>query len=146
MALAAILGLCLIVPAGGCRICAECDDLDYPAYGGSWQRTRRDSGRVGSVFDPAGGRASDLVERETPLPPDELARERQADGADPPLFEEDPTDQAPPSEPGDDTQDDTERMRQQRIEDIEVENEDDLRKRTLDSAGILPGQPGQPVL
>lgn len=40
----------------GCRVCQTCDE--YPAYGGSWQRTNRVSGRVGSVFDPAGAKVA----------------------------------------------------------------------------------------
>ena len=48
---------------GGCRLCADCDLDAYPSYGGAWQRTVRDSGRVGSVFDPGGSRAADLSER-----------------------------------------------------------------------------------
>lgn len=48
---------------GGCRLCADCDLDAYPSYGGAWQRTVRDSGRVGSIFDPGGSRAADLSER-----------------------------------------------------------------------------------
>ncbi|TWT73380.1 hypothetical protein [Allorhodopirellula solitaria] len=48
---------------GGCRLCADCDDEAYASYGGAWQRTLRDSGRVGSIFDPGGSRASDLSAR-----------------------------------------------------------------------------------
>lgn len=48
----------------GCTIPSDCGDLDYPTYGGAWQRTRRDSGRVGSVFDPAGARTATLSPRE----------------------------------------------------------------------------------
>jgi len=40
--------------AGGCTLAPDCDLEDYGAYGGRWQRTLRNSGRVGSVFDPAG--------------------------------------------------------------------------------------------
>lgn len=47
----------------GCTICQDCGDVDYPAYGGAWERTRRDSGRVGSVFDPAGARVAVLSPR-----------------------------------------------------------------------------------
>jgi len=48
---------------GGCRLGADCDLDAYPAYGGTWQRTVRDAGRVGSVFDPGGSRAADLAAR-----------------------------------------------------------------------------------
>jgi hypothetical protein len=50
----------------GCTIPSDCGDLDYPTYGGAWQRTRRDSGRVGSLFDPAGARTATLSPRELP--------------------------------------------------------------------------------
>ena len=74
-ALAFLVG-CLL-PSAGCRICADCDDMDYPAYGGAWQRTRRDGGRVGSLFDPAGARTAELVDRDEPASPNELERQRQ---------------------------------------------------------------------
>jgi hypothetical protein len=48
----------------GCTLCQDCGDLDYPTYGGAWERTRRDSGRVGSVFDPAGARTAKLADRD----------------------------------------------------------------------------------
>lgn len=50
----------------GCALPSDCGDLDYPTYGGAWQRTRRDAGRVGSVFDPAGARLPTLSPRDTP--------------------------------------------------------------------------------
>jgi len=49
----------------GCTLCQDCGDLEYPTYGGAWQRTRRDSGRVGSIFDPAGARTATLSERDS---------------------------------------------------------------------------------
>ncbi|TWU02049.1 hypothetical protein [Neorhodopirellula pilleata] len=58
-----VLATACTVTLGGCRLCADCDLDSYPSYGGSWQRTVRDSGRVGSVFDPGGSRAADLSER-----------------------------------------------------------------------------------
>jgi hypothetical protein len=48
----------------GCTIPSDCGDLDYPTYGGAWERTRRDGGRVGSIFDPAGARVSSLAPRD----------------------------------------------------------------------------------
>ncbi|MFG0254621.1 MAG: hypothetical protein ACF787_05930, partial [Rhodopirellula sp. JB053] len=56
----AVLAGPVLVSSGGCRLCADCDLESYPSYGGAWQRTLRDSGRVGSIFDPGGSRASDL--------------------------------------------------------------------------------------
>ncbi|SMP75297.1 hypothetical protein SAMN06265222_1195 [Neorhodopirellula lusitana] len=57
-------GLCLVSLAG-CRLCADCDLDSYPSYGGAWQRTQRDSGRVGSIFDPGGSRVADLSQKIT---------------------------------------------------------------------------------
>ncbi|MEZ6087270.1 MAG: hypothetical protein R3C05_04425 [Pirellulaceae bacterium] len=48
--------LAAIVTTGGCRVCESGDDCAYPAYGGSWQRTNRNHGRVGSIFAPAGAK------------------------------------------------------------------------------------------
>jgi hypothetical protein len=39
----------------GCAMCAGPDDYTYAAYGGRWQRDNMVTGRVGSIFDPAGG-------------------------------------------------------------------------------------------
>lgn len=60
---ASVLLLGGVTLLGGCRLGADCDLESYPAYGGAWQRTVRDSGRVGSIFDPGGSRASDLSAR-----------------------------------------------------------------------------------
>ena len=70
---ALLCGLMLISLAG-CRLCDNSEDFAYPTYGGAWQRTVRDSGRVGSVFDPAGARSSTLVGRDTTEPVDEQLR------------------------------------------------------------------------
>ena len=74
--LSGVLLIAAVIPLGGCRICADCDEGAYATYGGAWQRTLRDSGRVGSIFDPAGGLSPELVSRDTPKNPDELERER----------------------------------------------------------------------
>ncbi|MEE2935435.1 MAG: hypothetical protein VYA84_05510 [Planctomycetota bacterium] len=66
-----------LFPLGGCRICTDCEDLAYPAYGGSWQRTLRNEGRVGSVFAPAGGKTSKLIDRDVPPDTVDLERQRQ---------------------------------------------------------------------
>ena len=52
---AAFAGLLML---GGCRICESTDDCAYPAYGGSWQRTIPNHGRVGSIFAPAGAKVA----------------------------------------------------------------------------------------
>lgn len=62
--IAAAVVLCSsLATLSGCRLCGDCDLDAYPSYGGAWQRTLRDSGRVGSLFDPGGSRASDLSAR-----------------------------------------------------------------------------------
>lgn len=46
----------ILVLAGtsGCAMCDNVEDGTYAAFGGKWQRDNPTSGRVGSVFDPAG--------------------------------------------------------------------------------------------
>ncbi len=62
----------LLVLAGlsGCAMCDNALDRSYSAFGGKWQRDNMVSGRVGSLFDPAGvqiaGQAT-LVEGEPTL-------------------------------------------------------------------------------
>lgn len=51
----ALIGLTLL---GGCRICGSDDDCGYPTFGGSWERTNRNHGRVGSIFAPAGAKVT----------------------------------------------------------------------------------------
>ncbi len=50
--LPAIILLTLL--CGGCTLCPNCDPDAFAAYGGRWERTDRDHGRVGSLFTPAG--------------------------------------------------------------------------------------------
>ena len=40
--------------SSGCALCCAPYDCDYLYQGGRWVRTNPSSGRVGSVFDPAG--------------------------------------------------------------------------------------------
>ena len=137
-------------PLGGCRICADCEDLAYPAYGGAWERTRRDSGRVGSIFDPAGGQSPMLVDRDEPPTPDALERQRQEardSGFDAPDREREPN--APKSNsdlpPGSDK---TKDLMERQLDDIESEKEDSLRKRSLDDIDIrmIPRTPAPSTL
>ena len=127
-----------LAPLGGCRICADCEDLAYPAYGGAWQRTQRDSGRVGSIFDPAGGKSPTLADRDQPPTPEELERRRQEErgggfGAPDREFDSDSTESnSDPSPPADATKDLLERM----LEDIGNEKEDALRQKSLDDIEI----------
>jgi hypothetical protein len=132
-----------LIPLSGCRICADCEDLAYPAYGGAWQRTQRYSGRVGSIFDPAGAQAPNLVNRDQPPTPDELERAKQEardsglDDFDRPGDEQSPesnSDLPPATDP-------TEELRQRDLDDIRNEKEEDLRKKQLDDINVrlIPG-------
>ena len=38
----------------GCALCTNCEDENYSAYGGRWEREMVNHGRVGSAFEPAG--------------------------------------------------------------------------------------------
>jgi hypothetical protein len=61
---AAAVLVCTAGALSGCVLPSDCGDLDYPTYGGAWQRTRRDGGRVGSIFDAAGARSAAVVPRD----------------------------------------------------------------------------------
>ncbi|MEM9368826.1 MAG: hypothetical protein AAGD07_22775 [Planctomycetota bacterium] len=63
--------------SAGCRLCADCDLESYAAYGGVMQRTQRDSGRVGSVFDSGGTHVANLEPR-TPADEADAALREQA--------------------------------------------------------------------
>ena len=127
-----------LFPLAGCRICADCEDLAYPAYGGAWQRTRRCSGRVGSVFDPAGAQSPDLVKRDQPPTPDELERAKQEarDNGfrdfDRPGDERTPESNSDLPAPTDPTED----LRQRDLDDIHNEKEEDLKKKQLDDINV----------
>ena len=141
--LTSLFSLCL-VPLAGCRLCSDCEDMDYPAFGGSWQRTVRDSGRVGSIFDSAGGKVDTLTDRDQPLPTD--AREREQQGLrtegmfDPENNDSSPDEQrgkaSPPLTPDE--------LKNQTLEDIpEGEEGKKLRLKSLDEINVrrLPDEP-----
>jgi len=129
-AAARMMTLAAVVVSGGvlagCTIPSDCGDLDYPTYGGAWQRTRRDSGRVGSVFDPAGARTATLSPRELPetdgqtrsardsilsTPPDSVRNpEARETGDDDPLRQKSPSDRANPD-----------KLRDLRLDDINLQ-------------------------
>ncbi len=143
--------LVLLIPTGGCRICAECDDLDYPAYGGAWQRTRRDGGRVGSVFDPAGAKTAELVPRETPGKPDARQRQQRSESSSGEQsmqdeYEAERDRQVDPEKM--DLQEKMERLRQKDLDSIKDDREEELRQRTPDdiNVNVIPGEPLPPVL
>jgi len=132
-----------VCPSMGCRICADCEDLAYPAYGGAWQRTNREHGRVASVFDPGGAKNPELVSRDTPKVPDEIERERRSrenpnavDDSERGLedFEGggDDSDSENLQEPGPDSQD--QQNREQELRDLNLE---DIR--------VLPAEPLPPL-
>jgi len=70
--MAAALGI------SGCQICADCDLESYPTYGGAWQRTTRDTGRVGSIYDSGGARVAELEPRTDPEAADAEMRRRDS--------------------------------------------------------------------
>jgi hypothetical protein len=153
----AILALVVgVLPLGGCRICANCDDLAYPAYGGAWERTNREQGRVGSMFDPGGARSAKLVSRETPQDPDEIERQRQQESGEKSTDVEKQREQEKrelekEKEQSQDDDKDPEKkddLRDQKLDDIEVEGEEDLRKKSLDEINIriIPGRALPPAI
>ncbi len=148
--LASALLLAALIPLGGCRICADCDENAYAAYGGAWQRTIRDSGRVGSIFDPAGGLTSELVPRDTPEDPDAQERARQearGSGAQDPDRIGDGEDDKQKQDDKEDSMDKANDLRQRKLDDIEEEKEDELRKKELDQINVIfPGEPMPPAL
>ena len=135
--LALLVGL---APTTGCRICAECEDLSYPAYGGAWQRTRRDGGRVGSIFDPGGARNSELVSRDLPLSPDEKERAKRSGDEDRPLEETDGVDPKSSSKSDSMNLDNEDSDGSQYDEEMQ-RKEQELRDLDLDEIRILRGRP-----
>ena len=139
-----------VTPLGGCRICSDCEDADYSAYGGAWQRTLRDRGRVGSVFDPGGAKVSSLVDRDAPESQTEIERKRQGerDSDDDTPERDEETPEENDNEPSDDDeadslQDKAKELRDKELDDIEGDREDELRKKGLDDieVRIIKGKP-----
>ena len=58
----------MLVLAGltGCAMCDNSQDCTYPAFGGKWQRDNPFSGRVASLFDPAGHQLVAPADGKTP--------------------------------------------------------------------------------
>ncbi|WP_254509052.1 hypothetical protein [Anatilimnocola floriformis] len=60
---ASLLAATLFASASGCRICCAPYDYHFGYTGGAWVRDNPTTGRVGSVFEPAGYKqASDSVD------------------------------------------------------------------------------------
>ena len=133
-----LLSFCLIALAGGCRLCCNDSDTDYAAFGGAWQRTERTSGRVASLFDPGGARAASLSPRNQPINDGPAATEPTEDSSedleDQPLdldsgLDEDVDEDLQPAPDADDLRslelddledDETDRLKDLDLEDIEV--------------------------
>ncbi|QDV68480.1 hypothetical protein Poly24_21890 [Rosistilla carotiformis] len=82
----ALIGLTLL---GGCRICGSDDDCAYPSYGGSWERTNRNHGRVGSIFAPAGAKvAGTAMPQPVFVPPPSAEPEESPDVDAPSLLDD----------------------------------------------------------
>lgn len=110
--------LLALVVLGGCRLCQDCGDLDYPTYGGAWERTIRDRGRVGSVFDPAGAQSPKLSNREVVEEGRKRADSETDDIEGTPGDDETPN----PDSPSDDQrQNDLDKLRDLRLEDINTQ-------------------------
>lgn len=110
--------LLVLLCCGGCSMCQPCELETYSAYGGRWQRTDRDHGRVGSLFAPAGAQRP----YEAPIAMD------AADDSLPPSEPEDEesTDEDLPSDRvEDDSVMETERQREERarrLRDLQLED------------------------
>lgn len=115
----------LLSSASGCRLCCDSGDADYSAYGGVWARTQRETGRVGSVFDPGGA----IAEKITPKAsiPDQRQQVYGNDDEQTPR----PPDTTEPA-PADDSDESFE----ERLE--------RFKEQSLESIGVTPGQPLPP--
>jgi hypothetical protein len=72
----------VLVLAGttGCAMCDNAQDWTYAAFGGKWQRDNPSSGRVASLFDPAGGQVTEQQVSEQGVPTE---AESAAEGIEP---------------------------------------------------------------
>ncbi|QDV82542.1 hypothetical protein TBK1r_14730 [Stieleria magnilauensis] len=130
----ALLGFA-VTSSTGCRLCCDREDQAYSAYGGSWERTQRDSGRVGSLFDPGGARVGDVSPRDAGR--DEIeARERVAPlgGVKSRGSDGDPTPEPPQLEKK--SEEETEQEFQERLKRFQKEK--------MLNASIVPGEPSPP--
>lgn len=131
--LAISLTVLLVLTCSGCRICCDVEDAAYPAYGGAWERTVRNNGRVGSLFSPAGAQSARLTPKEEV--DSQKAADRFRDQFDESAFEtEDPKDGELPKPKSE----------------LESEEEFQERKRRLEeemlNASVILGAPRPPAL
>ena len=117
----AVVALCGAGLVTGCTIPSDCGDLDYPTYGGAWQRTRRDGGRVGSVFDPAGARSPALVQRDQESDTENVRSPREGVYSTPPAVDRSGTAEDDAVLPSPSDRLDAERLRSLDLEEISIE-------------------------
>ena len=137
-----LLGLLILLAAGGCRLCCNDGDADYAAYGGDWQRTQRGDGRVASLYAPAGARGSTLTSRDQPVDDGPSVRDAEDDAdteageslEDEPMdldagLDEDVDDDLEPAPDADD-------LRELDLEDLEDEATDKLKDLDLEDIEV----------
>jgi hypothetical protein len=77
-------------------MCSDCNLESYSAYGGRWQRTDRNAGRVASVFAPAGAQVpygyDEVADADSILEQDPSEASKPSDRRDAELEEETPSD------------------------------------------------------
>lgn len=148
----ALLCALVLMSLAGCRLCDNSEDFAYPTYGGAWQRTVRDGGRVGSVFDPAGARSSTLVSRDATEPVDE--QQRRLRGASEEEKEERPENMFRDEDEDTDGAEDLPPPRES-LEDGSLEDGEDpkldeekrkLREEPFESVKVIEGEPLPPLL
>ncbi|WP_146522835.1 hypothetical protein [Stieleria varia] len=133
--LLALLMVTTLVLSSGCRLCCDPDDGSFSAYGGSWERTRRDGGRVGSLFDPGGAKIADLSPRDDVVAPDERSRilRGRSDAAD---AKADAAEDKPDEMDADEAAAQREQELQERLQ--------KLRDEGMENINIIPGEPLPP--
>lgn len=136
---AAMLVSITLASGTGCRLCCDLEDAAYSAYGGAWERTNRESGRVGSLFDPAGAKVADLAPRDSTGDKTD-AIERIAPGlkAEADKLKNDPSLER--TVPKIKSEEETEQEFQERLRKFKEEKE------KLLNAGVIPGQPQPPEI
>jgi len=138
-----ILTTVLLGGVSGCRLCCDGEDIAYPAYGGVWERTERNSGRVGSLYDPAGARAASLADRNAPADNDEARSNIIPPGRlDEELLNEPPVEPVPEDMPQPRSEEESDEEFQERLKEFQKrkKQEDDAMLNTM----IIPGTPLPP--